>query len=82
MENKTLQHTAYYLQPPISPSVSLGPITKQHPHFACNLRVELDVVGREVARCTLVMSKPPVLVGEFQVGNLGTLGEAQFWSYC
>lgn len=42
------------------------------------LRVELNVVGGEESRCSTVMTKPPVLIRKFEVGDLGAFGEAKF----
>lgn len=43
-----------------------------------HLLVKLHVVGREQAHLSVELASPPVIVREFDIGNLGILGEADF----
>jgi hypothetical protein len=42
------------------------------------LRIKADVVGGEETLLALVLTSPPVFVGELEVGDLGVFREADF----
>lgn len=59
---------------PKPPSVPLRLFSASGP----SLLVKLDIVGGEETRVAAVVTEPPVLIGELQVGNRSILRETQF----